>query len=374
LIEASDAVVLPSLWEAWPYVGLEALRLNRPLLATPVGGFTEMVKEGSSGWLTVDTSAGALAEQIGRLLFAREEIERMRLEDGPARAFAALTDPTTILEEYEALLATPGRWAQKRVRAPQPRGAAEFRAVRPPAPPLVSVVIPYFRLAEYVEDAVLSALAQTHPRVEVLVVNDGSAGDADWILAELAARYPIGVVTQLNSGLGAARNFGISQARGRFVVPLDADNTLEPTFIERTLEVSDDEDRAMYVTSWSRYIDAEGEPLPAPNVGYQPIGNSSSEVLQNNIAGDAVALIRRWVFDAGFSYSEELTSFEDWQLYQQLHLAGHFGLVIPERLVRYRVRTDSMIRQIGFPQTSRLAGELVAHRRERELQWTPVRG
>ena len=128
------------------------------------------------------------------------------------------------------------------------------------------------------------------------------------------------------------------------------------------------------MTSWSRYIDELGEPLPAPNIGYQPIGNASLEVLRNNVAGDAVALIRRRLFDAGFSYSEDLTSYEDWQLYQQLHVAGLYGIVIPERLVRYRVRADSMIRQIGFPHTGRLSGELAAHLREREVQWTPARG
>ncbi|HEX4837187.1 MAG TPA: glycosyltransferase family A protein, partial [Solirubrobacteraceae bacterium] len=224
------------------------------------------------------------------------------------------------------------------------------------------------------EDAVVSALAQTHPCTEVIVVNDGSMFDADWVLGEIASRHPIAVVTQLNSGLGAARNFGISQARGRFIVPLDADNMLEPTFVERALEVIERDPRTAFVTSWSRYIDELGESLPAPNLGYQPIGNASPEVLLNNVAGDAVALLRRRLFDAGFAYSEDLTSYEDWQLYQQFHRAGLYGIVIPERLVRYRVRADSMIRQIGFPQTDRLSGELEAHRREREVQWTLVRG
>jgi glycosyltransferase involved in cell wall biosynthesis len=382
VIRESDAVVLPSLWEAWPYVGLEALRLNRPLVATPVGGFTEMVTEGESGWLSADTSAGALADLFGRLLFAREEVNAMRQEHRPVKAFARLTDSGAIIEGYESLLANPGRWTQSGIGV-RPRRAVldsvngrkgESRpSVISPRPSLVSVVIPYYRLAGYIEEAVVSALAQTHTRTEVIVVNDGSTQDADWVLGELATRHPIAVVTQLNSGLGAARNFGISQARGRFVVPLDADNMLEPTFIERALEVIENDSRTAFVTSWSRYVDELGEPLPAPNVGYQPIGNASREVLRNNVAGDAVALLRRHLFDAGFSYSEDLTSYEDWQLYQQLHVAGLYGIVIPERLVRYRVRPDSMIREIGFPQMSRLSGELEAHRREREVQWTFAR-
>jgi glycogen(starch) synthase len=378
VIRSSHAVVLPSLWEAWPYVGLEALRLNRPLIATPVGGFTEIVKGGASGWLTADTSAGALADLLGRLLFSREEFTTPRRERLPANTFAELTDPDAIVHGYQTLLSNAGRWTEAGTGAKASRGRRDASNGRPtesrPAvsasPPLVSVIIPYHRLSRYVEAAVVSAVEQTHQRTEIIVVNDGSMLREDWVLGELATRYPIAVLAQLNSGLGAARNFGISQARGRFVVPLDADNTLEPTFIERALEVAEHQPQTAYVTSWSRYIDERGEPLPAPNLGYQPLGNASPEVLRNNVAGDAVALIRHWLFDTGFSYSEELTSYEDWQLYQQLHVAGHYGVVIPERLVRYRVRRDSMIRQIGFPQTSRLSGELKAHLREREVLWT----
>ncbi len=381
VIRASDAVVLPSLWEAWPYVGLEALRLNRPLIATPVGGFTEMVKQGASGWLSAATDAGALADLLGKLLFARDEINELRHDRLPFRTFAELTDPETIAKEYESLLEYPGRWTRNGLGGKHLSTAGSINQevdkqrtwVSSPRPPLVSIVIPYYRLAEYIEAAVASALAQTHPRIEVIVVNDGSMLDQDWVLCEIASRYPITVVTQLNSGLGAARNFGISQARGRFVVPLDADNTLESTFVERALIAIDKNPNVPFVTSWSRYIDEGGEPLPAPNLGYQPIGNASSEVLGNNVAGDAVALLRRRLFDIGFLYSEDLTSYEDWQLYQQLYLAGLYGIVIPERLVQYRVRADSMIRKIGFPQTNRLNGELQAHRHEGKVQWTAVR-
>jgi glycogen(starch) synthase len=380
VIRASDAVVLPSLWEAWPYVGLESLRLNRPLIATPVGGFTEMVKKGASGWLSTGTDAGALADLLGKLLFARDEINELRHNRLPFKAFTQLTDPETIVKGYESLLEHPGRWTQNgfggsrlSVTGSINRQAEEpCTRISPPRAPLVSIIIPYYRLAKYIEAAVASALAQKHPRIEVIVVNDGSMLDSDWVLCEIASRYPITVVTQLNSGLGAARNFGISQARGQFVVPLDADNTLEPNFVERTLIAIDQNPDVAFVTSWSRYIDEFGEHLPTPHIGYQPIGNASNEVLKNNVAGDAVALLRRHLFDIGFSYSEDLTSYEDWQLYQQLYLSGFYGIVIPERLVQYRVRADSMIRQIGFPQTNRLNGELQAHRHERKVQWTSV--
>jgi glycosyltransferase involved in cell wall biosynthesis len=381
VIRSSDVVVLPSLWEAWPYVGLEALRLNRPLLATPTGGFTEMVRRGASGWLTADTTPTSLASLISELLFRRQDLAAMRSTERAVEHFTELTDPLGIRADYQAMLETRGRWrtsgrgtrsrsVERSPRTTEANGRPQSVSVAAARPPIVSIVIPYYRLANHIEETVRSALGQTHSRIEVIVVNDGSALEGDAILGELASRYPIAIITQLNSGLGAARNFGIRQAHGRYVVPLDADNVLEPRFVERALDAMECEPQTAYVTAWSRYIDEDGTPLPAPEIGYQPIGNVTSLVLRDNVAGDAVALIRRWLFDIGFSYSQDLTSFEDWQFYQRLHLAGHYGVVIPERLIRYRVRRDSMIRQIGLPETARLVGELSAHLREKEVEWT----
>ena len=81
-------------------------------------------------------------------------------------------------------------------------------------------------------------------------------------------------------------------------------------------------------------------------------------------------MIRRRIFDAGFRYSEELTSFEDWHFYRELRDAGHFGAVIPERLIRYRVRADSMQAEIAQPRRARLEGEIEALIRENEVRWT----
>ncbi|HEU0315735.1 MAG TPA: glycosyltransferase, partial [Solirubrobacteraceae bacterium] len=364
LLRESDVVVLPSLWEAWPYVALEALQANRPIVATPVGGFVEIVRPGVSGWLTADTTAESLAVVIERLLGDRAEVERPRLAGLPARVFAELVDPAAIIPAYRALLDAPARWSPR----PAARPIAGAR-VAPARAPVVSIVIPYHGLAEHVAATVASAFAQTHRPTEVILVNDGSFAGEDWILGELAAEFPLSVLAQTNSGLGAARNFGITQSRGRYVVPLDADNVLEPTFVERTLTILEADASVAFATSWSTYIDERGELLPEPNSGFQPLGNRTAMIETDNVAGDAIALLRRWLFDAGFQYSQELTSYEDWDLYRRLARAGHFGVVVPERLFRYRVRENSMIRQLGFPHTGRLREEMAAGMREREVRW-----
>jgi glycogen(starch) synthase len=359
-VRAHDAVVVPSHWECWPYAALEALHLNRPLLATPVGGLVELVRAGRSGWLADGTGAPALGRALERLLGSRAALGELVRAGAPAAHARALCDEQEILDAYQRLARAP--LARPVAPAPRTSGAAQ--------PPLVSAIVPYYRACAHVADTVESLLAQTYPRLEIVLVNDGSFAEEDWILAELAARAPVLVVSQMNRGLGAARNFGISQARGRYVFPLDADNVAEPEFVARCVAVLEARPELAYVTSWSRYIDESGTPRERGALGYQPLGNRAALVARENVAGDAAAVLPRALFDLGLRYSEELTSFEDWQLYRELHRAGRYGEVIPERLVRYRVREDSMQAEIALPRRERLLAEMRARIIEGEVRWT----
>jgi glycogen synthase len=352
-IRNAHAVVIPSLWECWPNTAREALMHNRPVLATPVGGLCEIVKPGRSGWLTRDRSPGAIRDAVAELAARPAEVQDLIQSGSPRAVFDELADPAALVEGYRALAAEP-----------------PSRRARPRRSPLVSVVIPYFRLERYVRETVASAAAQTHPEIEVVIVNDGSLRAEDRVVYELAEEFGARIVTQANSGLGAARNMGISQSRGRYVVPLDADDTIAPEFVARCLEALERDPELAYVTSWVEYMDSDGGTASDADGGYVPLGNWSELIERNNVGGTCTAVIRRRFFEEGFAYSTDLTSYEDWLLYLELHRAGHFGAVIPERLIRYRVRDKSMMRTVGAPRLARLYDELRAHQREREIAWT----
>jgi glycosyltransferase involved in cell wall biosynthesis len=230
-------------------------------------------------------------------------------------------------------------------------------------------------MREHVEATLASIRAQTWPHIDVVIVNDGSLAqeDADlWAMAE--ERDDMQVVLQANRGLGAARNLGVRCATGRFILPLDPDNELEPEFVERCLHALRSRPELGFVTTWSHYMDESGTLLPLPDHGYTPLGNWSPLVDGDNVAGDGTALLRRAVFDIGHRYDIELTSFEDWFFYRELHHAGVLGDVIPERLFRYRVRTDSMLRTVGLRNSVLIHDEMRARLKEREVSWTPKNG
>ena len=357
LYAGAHVCVSPSLWECWPNTVLEAFEQNRPVLATPVGGHLGMVEPGQNGWLTTDTGADALATRMEEIMGAREEPVAMAAADAPRKNFERLTDPEPVREAYLELC----RESRDR-RRPVPRRRADS--------PLVSVVVPYYRMDRFVEETIASIAAQTHSPIETIVVDDGSRREEDdRMLAWMAERYPLSVVTQENSGLGQARNLGIQLSRGRYVLPLDPDDVILPRFVQRCVEVLDERPELAYVTAWSEYVDERGLPLGAG--GYRPLGNRVAWLERENLAGSAMALFRRRLFERGLRYSPDLTSYEDWLMYRELRAAGQHGHVIPETLLRYRVRGGSMLRAVARPGYKRLMGELRAHAREAEVSWTP---
>lgn len=360
VISEADLVVVPSRWECWPNVVLEALAANRPVLATPVGGLIEMVGDG--GWIADATGPEALARAIDALAADPDAVRALSRAMMPRERFEHLVEPDRVRDGYTRLAETRSSVTSELTPARR-------------AQPLVSIVVPYFELDGTLEATLASIATQDYEAIETIVVNDGSLRKADDGLWDLAARYGARVVTQPNAGLSAARNLGIATALGDYVLPLDADDEIAPSFVSRcVLALEHDRDLA-YVTSWVRYIDEQSEPRGDRHTGYFPFGNWSSLMSELNVAGTCSAVFRRSVFrDHRLRYGVELASYEDWGLYRQMARIGLFGAVIPEPLFWYRVRASSMTRQDAQPNLARLLAELRAHDVNGTTRWEAQRG
>ena len=95
--------------------------------------------------------------------------------------------------------------------------------------PKVSIVITCYNLGEYLEEALSSALAQTYPDFEVLLVDDGSTDAQTIALLDRLPMHPrLRVMRTANQGVARARNCGISSAGGDYLLPLDADSIPAP--------------------------------------------------------------------------------------------------------------------------------------------------
>jgi glycosyltransferase involved in cell wall biosynthesis len=125
--------------------------------------------------------------------------------------------------------------------------------------PLVTVVIPCFNQAHYLPGALASVHRQTWPRVECIVIDDGSTDDTSRVAESLGATR---VKRQENLGLSRARNAGLELARGEFIVFLDADDELLPNAIRDGLDAFERHPEAGCIAGRCALMDTNGRPLP----------------------------------------------------------------------------------------------------------------
>ena len=91
--------------------------------------------------------------------------------------------------------------------------------------PLVSVIVPVYNMSKYLRQCLDSVLSQTLKEIEIICVDDGSTDDSLEILSEIAVKDSrVRVLQQENKGSGAARNYGISEARGEYIAFMDSDD------------------------------------------------------------------------------------------------------------------------------------------------------
>src|SRR5262249_32672545 len=130
--------------------------------------------------------------------------------------------------------------------------------------PKVSVIIPCFNQGQFVDEAVASVLAQTYRDFEIIVINDGSTDEAT--NRKLAAYdYPQAqVMHTANQGAAGARNTGIAATSGQYILPLDADDRIAPTYLERAVAALEADARVGIVYCQAELFGEESGPWQLP--------------------------------------------------------------------------------------------------------------
>jgi glycosyltransferase involved in cell wall biosynthesis/SAM-dependent methyltransferase len=202
--------------------------------------------------------------------------------------------------------------------------------------PLVSVVIPCYNQARSIE----SVLAQSYPRIEVMVVDDGSTDPT----AEVAARYPeVHYVRQENRGLAAARNTGMHESRGEVLVFLDADDRLLPGAVERGIHHLAVSPESAFVSGRYRYIREDGSVLR--EYSQEPAGQDpyASFLMGNYVGMHATVAYRREPIESEGGFNPSLPACEDYDLY--LRIARKYPVSAHKDLVaEYRQHSQNMSR------------------------------
>jgi glycosyltransferase involved in cell wall biosynthesis len=108
--------------------------------------------------------------------------------------------------------------------------------------PLVSIIVPIYNAAPYLQETLESIIASTYRPIEVVMVDDGSKDDSLTIAQDICNKHPeCRVLSQANSGVSVARNKAIRNANGTYILPVDADDKIADTFIEKAVKILENE-------------------------------------------------------------------------------------------------------------------------------------
>ena len=215
----------------------------------------------------------------------------------------------------------------------------------------VSVIIPCYRQAAFLPQAIDSVLAQTLRDLECIVVNDGSPDNtrevvASYLLRDSRVRY----VEQVNRGVSAARNLGISEARGRYIQFLDADDLIEPQKLEMQVGLLRQESGLALSFSDYRYCDkdditksASRDNLPSPEF---VMDNPLKDLIvrwetQFSIPPHCFLFDARFFTDCGVRFDETLANHEDWECWMQIFSLKPVVRRVAQKFAIYRLHDSS---------------------------------
>jgi O-antigen biosynthesis protein len=202
----------------------------------------------------------------------------------------------------------------------------------------VSVIIPCFRQAHLLRDALESVLAQTGAHIEVVVVSDGSPDDPESVVDRFGGR--VRYISQPNRGSAAARNAGFAATGGDFVQFLDADDVLMPDKLAHQAQVLSEAPDADVCYGDYEKVEIETQTrLPRPRVRMQ--GDCLRDVLTNWETDLSIpihaALFRRSLWGERLPFPELLRGKEDWVMWIDLLARGKRAIYLDEMSAIYRI-------------------------------------
>ncbi|MGA2279043.1 MAG: glycosyltransferase family 2 protein [Verrucomicrobiota bacterium] len=207
--------------------------------------------------------------------------------------------------------------------------------------PLVSILIPAHNAEAWIADTIQSALAQTWPGKEIIVVDDGSKDQTRSVANQFASRG-VSIVTQTNQGAAAARNKAFSLCQGDYVQWLDADDLLASDKIKKQMEALDrwGTKRTLFSAAWGRFIYRPSKASFAPTplwCDLSPVEWLLRKMGQNIFMQTGVWLVSRELTEAAGPWDTRLLADDDGEYFSRVLLASDGTRFIPEAKVFYRL-------------------------------------
>lgn len=199
---------------------------------------------------------------------------------------------------------------------------------------IVSIIIPCFNKGKYIMETIGSVLKQKFTLWECIIVDDGSTDELTISLLKEINHSRIKIIFHSNQGVSATRNLAIHESRGKYILPLDADDLIHEEYLLQAVDVMDKYEKIKVVSSKVSLFGAKKGVMDLPIYSLQTL-------LARNILV-VCCLFRRRDFDQTTGYDPLFDKgFEDWDFW--ISLLGHGGEVhqLPAILFNYRIIRDS---------------------------------
>ena len=204
--------------------------------------------------------------------------------------------------------------------------------------PLVSIVIPVYNGANYVSEAIESALKQTYKNIEVIVVNDGSTDNTEKIVKKYGDK--IRYFYKENGGVASALNLGIKNMKGEYFSWLSHDDVYYTNKIERQIEELKNIDKDNILYSGFELINDKSEFLYAWEIAskneYRKLNNSFYALLLSGLDGCSLLIPKKAFYEVDF-FNEDLKCTQDYDLWFKIFKNGYKIKYMPEVLLQYRI-------------------------------------
>jgi hypothetical protein len=333
----------------------EAALVGVPTIASPTQPFVDAIRHGETGFLA--NSNHEWHESLDRLIRDRELRERTAAKAyrdvlwfyGPERRSLLvnrfvnrLLAPPSVSSDLFPLEMESDR-IMPLPEIPTADYDVLYQSERK-AISRVSVIVPVFNYAQYLEDALESVRKQTVHDIDLVVIDDQSTDNSVAIARQWLKRYAsnFNMVALLqnrrNSQLGASRNVGVSFSDTEIFFPLDPDNLLLPACIEKCLALLD-QTGATYVYPTIEVFGNRTEQMGL--LSYDPAYFQCGNYI------DAMAMVRKaaWIAVGGYGALDP-PGYEDYDFWCKLAEKGIYGVRLPEIAARYRAHGDSMLTNI----------------------------
>jgi glycosyltransferase involved in cell wall biosynthesis len=334
-LSRAHVILIPSIVDNLPYTVLEAMSIGKLVFASRQGGQSEVIEHGEDGFLFDHFEEGCFERTLKQILALSEE--KIKEIGRKAKSKISSTFNHARICEMKIQLLQNGELQKTTGCFPLIRPAEKNVMPFEPGKKLLTVVVPYYNMGAYLPETIQSIITSQYKKISIIIVNDGSDDPMSLSVLKQYENQPgVSVIHKANEGLALARNTGAAAAEGEFLAFLDPDDTVEPDYYKRAVDLLLQKVNISFVGCWAKYFGESTDTWPTFNP------EPPYALLHNCLNTSALVYKTKHFLDSGLNDARMIYGMEDYESMINMLSNGYRGVAFPETWWNYRIRKNSM--------------------------------